>query len=195
MFVLPNRSVSAGFMKKRLINNRSGKPSKSKIIRTYLIIGIGLICCYLGVYHTHHHNSSLAVIIVIAGCLCIMTLQNMWFAAKNPKWFKIRGFLAVLLVASPITFGVYKLQKLYCRQQLSDHGIIAHAKVVKLFRVRNKSAITHYAKFAYEVNGKIWHQKLVNNQSRIGVDDILTIRCSSEQPDIIEVLAIKKAHY
>ena len=103
-------NCSIWFMKKRITSNQSGKPSKSKVIWTYLIIGIGLICCYLGVYHTHQYDASLTFIMIIAGCLCVFTLQNIWFAAKNPKWDKIRGLLAVLLVALPITFGVYKLQ-------------------------------------------------------------------------------------
>lgn len=181
-------------MKKRLINNQSGKPAKSKVIWTYLIVALGLICCYLGVYHTHHYDNSLAIIIVIAGFLCVIILQEMWLAPKNPKWDKIRGILAVLLVALPITFGIYKLQKRYCRQQLADHGIITRAKVIKLFRKKSKSTVTHYAKFEYKVNDKIWYQKLVNNQSRIGLNDSLMIRCSSEQPDIFEVLTIKKAY-
>ncbi len=185
-------------MIKRLpsITNKRNKPKKairSKVVWTYLLIAVILICCYLGIYHTHHYYDYLPIVIIITGMLCISTLQTMWFAARNQKWEKFRSFLGILFVACPIAFGVHKLQQRYCQQQLSDHGIIALAKVTELFQRTHKRKVTHYAKFEYHVNGKTWSQKLVNKNFRIALNDSLKIRCSSEEPEIFEVVAIKKA--
>lgn len=173
--------------------NKPKKTIRSKVVWTYLLIALILICCYLGIYHTHHYYNFIAAILFIAGILCLLTLQAIWFETRNPKWDKVRSLLAMVFIACPIAFGIHKLQQRYCQRQLSDHGIIAFAKVTELFQRRHKGRVTHYAKFEYHVNGKTWSQKLINKNFRIALNDSLKIRCSSEEPEIFEVVAIKKS--
>jgi hypothetical protein len=163
-----------------------------KVIWTYIIIAIALLCCYSGVYHAHHYYDSLVIVIGLVGIICSLALQMMWFEGRNLKWKKFRTFLFLILVTCPITFGVYYLQRQYCQKQLKNHGIIAYARVTELFTRKHKNGVTHYAKFEYTINGKIWFQKLVNRQSRFELNDSLKIRCSSEEPEIFELIALKK---
>lgn len=104
------------------------------------------------------------------------------------SWNKFRTFIVVLFVGGPTAFAVISLHESYLSQQLSDHGTNTFGIVRLLYDERFKGHTSHYANFEYSVNGKTWVQNVRNNDHTLFVGDTLKLRCSTEDPEVFELV-------
>lgn len=107
----------------------------------------------------------------------------------------------VVFFGLPIFYTIHILQEKYCAQQLENNAAVTIGKVTKLFTVRHGSSRRGsnssyynrtYAEFEYQVAGESWKQKIDQEKYDLSVNDQIEIKYSAKEPEIFEVLAIKK---
>ena len=161
-----------------------GSPIKS-ILKAACIITL-LICCYLGVYHSHRHfQFDIILTLVLLGMLCLAALNSLYFNT-NGKWAKVRILTFFVLVGGPMTTIVIVLHENYKAQQLADYGTDTYGIVTNLYRKKAKSRVSYYADFEYNLNSKRWIQQTRNDDHRIKMGDTLKLRCSTVDPEVFE---------
>ena len=170
--------------------------SNSSAIWTYLAAAVICLCCYVGVFQTHHYYTfDLMNWLYITIALCIVIIQATSFEHHDRWMSKLRAFIMILVIGGPIIYCIRVLREEYHKQQLQNYGITVSAKVVKLYTVkhgrRNSYYNRSYAEFEYQVEGKTWKQKLENKDYNLNVNDQIEIKCSSQEPEIFEVVGLK----
>ena len=166
--------------------------SKYKNIFTAISTLILIACCYFGVFHSHRYfRFNLALVIVIVGVLCLIALDHLSFGSEG-KWQRFRTFMVILLIGGPIAIFTIVMHEAYVSQQLTDHGTETYGVVRLLYskKIPNRRSYytSYHAKFEYSVNGKIWVQKVNNDDHSLSFGDTIRLRCSTEDPEVFEVL-------
>lgn len=170
---------------------------KSNALFTYIAAAVICICCYVGVFHTHHYYTfDLINWLSITIALCIVIIQMTSFKHHDKWWSRLRAFLMVLFIGGPIIYFIHVFHEKYCKQQLENYGVEVSAKVTRLFTVKHGRGSSYYnrgyAEFEYLVDGKTWKQKTENKDYNLKANDLIQIKCSSEEPEIFEVLGVTK---
>lgn len=165
---------------------------KSNAIWTYLAAAVICVCIYIGVFHKHHYYKfDLITWLYLTIAFCIVIIQMTSFEHHNHWISKLRAFLMVLLIGCPIIYFIDTFQRKYQENQLDQHGAETRAKVIKLFTVkhgrRRSRSSSSYAELEYQMGNKTWKQKVPNNGYY--ENDTIRIKCSTEQPEIIQVIA------
>lgn len=154
---------------------------------TYITIMFLLICCYIGIYHSHRYFVFNSVILLgISVILALFYLSNLWLD-DSKRWYKFKSFLFVLCVGGPVAIFVFKMHESFMEKQLAKYGVPAEGIVTKLYIQRNRNSQTPYAIFTYKLNNKIWMQEVINTNSSLQVGDTLMLLCAKTDPEIFKI--------
>ena len=161
--------------------------SKRKATWSYIIIVFLLICCYVGIYHSHRYfGFNWVMWLSISAMLALFYLGDLWLG-DNGKWDKLKSVLLLFFVGGPIAIFVFRMHKSFIEKQLAEYGVHAQGLVTKLYIQRNKYSQTPYAVFTYKLNNKVWMQEVINRNSSLQVGDTLTLLCAKTDPEIFKI--------
>lgn len=168
------------------------KASKSKKIWTGILLAL-LVGCLICAFIVAVEEPLLIIISVIS----IVALQSMWFEVlPNSKWNRFANTMLAFGMAVPFMIGLIQLRKAYIRYELDHYGLSTEAKVVHTYTKRRlKGGDKRYAVLQFNVGGKMTLSQLENNREKLGLHEELSIRYSSRNPQILEVLKRIPAKY
>ncbi len=161
--------------------------SKRKTIWSYIIVLFLLICCYVGIYHSHRYfGFNWVMWLSISSILALLYLGDLWLG-DGGRWDKLKSFLFFLFVGGPIGVFVFLMHQSFMKRQLAEYGVPVHGVVTKLYTQRNRNSRTPYAIFTYKVNNKTWKQEVINRNDFLQVGDTLKLWCAKTDPEIFKV--------
>ncbi len=177
-----------------IVDEKPEKPaaSKSKKIWTGILLA-SLVACLFCAFIVAVEEPILIIISVIA----IVALQSMWFEVlPNSKWNRFANTMLAFGMAVPFMIGLIQLRKAYIRYELDHYGLSTEAKVVHTYTKRRlKGGDRRYAVLQFNAGGKTTFSQLENNREKLGLHEELSIRYSSRNPQILEVLKRLPAKY
>lgn len=154
---------------------------------TYIAIMFLIVCCYIGIYHSHRYfGFNWLLWLTIAAGLALFYLSDLWLD-DSKRWYKFKSFLFILCIGSPLGIFVILMHESFIEKQLASHGVPVKEIVTKLYMQRNKNSQTPYAIFNYSLNNKVWTQEVINTNSVIQVGDTLKLWCAKNDPEIFKV--------
>lgn len=162
--------------------------SKRKRKWFYIIILFLLICCYVGVYHSHRYfGFNWIAWLSISAMLALAYLGYLWLG-NGGRWDKLKSFLFLLFVGGSIGVFVFIMHKSFVEKQLTNYGVPVQGVVIKLYMQRIKNSSTPYAIFTYKLNNKTWTQEIINRDPFVEIGDTLSLLCSGNDPEIFKRL-------
>ena len=161
----------------------SRKHSKLKIIISWVMLLLILICAYIGVFHSHRYYSfDLVLWIVIIPAMSIAMLDFIWF--QHGKWHKFKLLLFLVFVGGPAVALVVFLHNVYVDSLLHGHEMKTNGVVKDLYQRKYKNSRTPYAVFSYQAKGRVWTHDMINKDNSLKVGDTIKLVCSDLDPEV-----------
>lgn len=164
--------------------------SRFRIIWTYLLIALILLCIYVGVFHMYYHSSESLFSSLLSLVACaLFFLQKLWLDTSKMNWTRhLLSAVLIFLTANIIKLSTQKLQKVYYARQLADHGQTVEGEVLLASSSELYFYNKQYALIRYKFNDKYFIKRIDNQLYKFVKGSQLKIALSSQHPEIIKVI-------
>ena len=164
-----------------------------KTLQTILLVGLILTSSYIIVFYSHKYNELYTIVPLVSLLLSYACLYSIWVKLDNStsKFLSNLWSIGVGLIFIFFVYVVFNLETEYKKNELEKYGVTVKGLVVDIeksgFRTTYYNAI-----FVYNVNKVRYLQSVPNNRHIFQTMDSLTIRCSSHDPELCEVISYRR---
>lgn len=161
-----------------------------KGLQTILLVGLILAGSIVIVFYSHKYNELYTVVPLLSLLLSYSYLYSIWVKSDNgiSKFLSNLRSIGAGLIFIFFVYIVFNLETRYKKNELEKHGVTVKGQVIDIEKSGFRT--TYYdAVFVYNVNKVRYMQSIANNSHTLQTMDSLTIRCSSQDPELCEVTA------
>lgn len=167
---------------------------KQKQIYTILLIGVMLVSGYGFVVYSYRYNIGYKFIPCAGMLISFFLLTFIWkglIKKMIPEFFR-RVSIPIIIIS--VYSLLSSLQERYMQYQLKQYGIIVKGMVVdSYFSTGYRGKTYYYAEIAYRYNKLNYKQTVGNYYHTYKYHDSVEILCSSNDPEIFEIIDHKPA--
>jgi hypothetical protein len=168
-------------------NSNIGQKIRNKKIASALLFLVFLICCYIGIFHSHRYFFiSIDKVTFIIGIISLILFHSLWFdTSAKWKWTALLFIFAFGIV--PLIFVII-LHQSYIASVSIGHELPVKGVVTETYWVKDRRSITRYAIYTYKVNNKTLTQEMIVTDRPVEAGDTVDMVYSSIDPSICKPL-------
>ncbi|KAA3436901.1 hypothetical protein [Rufibacter hautae] len=174
---------------KRVRSTKRGKKTDWKARGTWASFIALLLGSYLRIFHSHYYDSVIPFIAFFLVFFSIAALHGMWLEVlPGSKWEKTANAFILLGLYIPTYLILTWTNSEYLESQLQKYGVVVEGRVESFYKSSGRRK-AEFVVFHYKVGNQEYVQE-VENDTNLGIGDIVSIRCSSEDPELFTLQLI-----
>ena len=170
--------------------------SKKKIATVILAI-IAVACACIYIIYSHKPNLGFSIVPILFLSICLIWITDIWRKILFIKFLPLFWYRVFLLLVIGLPISVLgTLKNKYETYQLQKYGVITDGLVTDAADAQaSKGPVYFKADVEYKFDGHLYHQQVNTSTYSYKFGDKLKIRCSSQDPEIFEIISRQPAYH